>query len=251
MRKILFLLFPLALFSAAFSEKFSVIKPEGECDMAEATEFELSSDNEFFAVDETSNQKITGMKFEGKTKTYYIKTGINRSFSKLPDNSMIENTPLLTINDPQIAEIAKNCLSSEDPVRAVKDSVFKIIVKKTSGFPILKAKDILKLKTGDCTEHAVLTGAVLRAMKIPAVGVAGVVYAKEFGKQRDVFVFHMWCEAYFGGKWIIVDSALPFNDSPNQYIALSYHNLKKHMPPPIDFASRMEKLKNFRIKAIR
>ena len=251
MRKLFLLLFPLIICAASFPEKFSVIKPEGECDMADATGFELSSDNEFFAIDETSNQKITGMKFEGKTKTYFITTGINRSFSKLPDNSMIENTPLLTINDPQIAEIAKYCLNAEDPIRAVKDSVYKLIEKKTAGFPIMKAKDILKLKAGDCTEHAVLTGAILRAMKIPAVGVAGAVYAKQFGKQKDVFVLHMWCEAYYGGKWIIVDSALPFNDNPNQYIALSYHNLKRHFPPPIDFASRMEKLKNFRIKALK
>ena len=251
MKRRLFLILMPFICSASFPDGFSVIKPEGECDMAPASEFYVSSDNEYFTIDETSHQKILGLTFEGKTKIYHIKTGYNDAFPKLPDNSMTENTPLLTITDQEIVKMADEALASDNPVETVKRSVFGIVKKKTAGFPIMRARDILKLKEGDCTEHAVLTAAVLRAMKIPVCGSAGLVYAPVFAKQKDVFVFHMWCEAYYGGKWIIVDSALPSNDEPNQYIALANHSLKTYMPVPIDFIARFEKIKNLKIKAVR
>jgi transglutaminase-like putative cysteine protease len=63
--------------------------------------------------------------------------------------------------------------------------------------------EILRSLTGDCSEAAVLTAALLRARGVPsriALGFASV--------GRGVFIGHAWCEARLGGVWVGVDAAL-------------------------------------------
>lgn len=63
--------------------------------------------------------------------------------------------------------------------------------------------EILRSLTGDCSEAAVLTAALLRARGVPAriaLGFASV--------GRGVFIGHAWCEALLGGNWVGVDAAL-------------------------------------------
>ncbi len=57
---------------------------------------------------------------------------------------------------------------------------------------------------GDCTEHAVLLAAVLRARDIPARVAVGLVHTDTLGG----FGFHMWNEAYIHGTWIPLDATL-------------------------------------------
>lgn len=63
--------------------------------------------------------------------------------------------------------------------------------------------EILRSLTGDCSEAAVLTAALLRARGVPAriaLGFASV--------GRGVFIGHAWCEARLGSAWVGVDAAL-------------------------------------------
>jgi len=63
--------------------------------------------------------------------------------------------------------------------------------------------EVLRGLTGDCSEAAVLTAALLRARGVPArvaLGFASV--------GRGVFIGHAWCEARLGGEWVGVDAAL-------------------------------------------
>jgi transglutaminase-like putative cysteine protease len=63
--------------------------------------------------------------------------------------------------------------------------------------------EILRSLTGDCSEAAVLTAALLRVQGVPAriaLGFASV--------GRGVFIGHAWCEARLGGDWVGVDAAL-------------------------------------------
>lgn len=63
--------------------------------------------------------------------------------------------------------------------------------------------EVLRNLTGDCSEAAVLTAALLRARGVPAriaLGFASV--------GRGVFIGHAWCEARLGGAWVGVDAAL-------------------------------------------
>ena len=65
------------------------------------------------------------------------------------------------------------------------------------------SSEVLRSLTGDCSEAAVLTAALLRARGVPAriaLGFASV--------GRGVFIGHAWCEARLGGAWVGVDAAL-------------------------------------------
>lgn len=68
------------------------------------------------------------------------------------------------------------------------------------------ALEALDSQSGDCTEHALLLCALLRASGIPARPVVGLVYA------GDAFGGHMWVEA-FVGHWRSLD-ALDLDGAP-------------------------------------
>ena len=57
---------------------------------------------------------------------------------------------------------------------------------------------------GDCTEHAVLLAAMLRAAEIPSRVAVGLVYVDSL----SAFGGHMWTEAYLDGHWIPLDGTL-------------------------------------------
>ncbi len=65
------------------------------------------------------------------------------------------------------------------------------------------SREALRDRTGDCSEAAVLTAALLRAANIPSRVVMG--YAT---LQSGVWIGHAWAEAFLGGQWIGVDAAL-------------------------------------------
>jgi transglutaminase-like putative cysteine protease len=64
------------------------------------------------------------------------------------------------------------------------------------------AAEVARDMQGDCTEHAVLLAAMLRARRIPSRIAIGLIY-----DDRIVgFVPHMWTEAWLGGKWVGLDA---------------------------------------------
>ena len=68
------------------------------------------------------------------------------------------------------------------------------------------AAEVIVSKQGDCSEFAVLTAAMCRAVGIPAQVVAGVAYVDDFlGNQG--FGGHAWTQVYIGGKWIGLDAS--------------------------------------------
>lgn len=74
------------------------------------------------------------------------------------------------------------------------------------------ASEAARTGKGDCTESAVLLAAMLRAHGIPSRCVTGLVYSPEFGDQKDVFVYHMWTQAWIEdkpgeGRWVDLDAA--------------------------------------------
>ncbi len=72
-----------------------------------------------------------------------------------------------------------------------------------------------KSKAGDCTEHAVLLAALLRAQGIPARCATGLSYAGDDGfvAHKNVFVYHMWTQAWLKdehgkARWVDLDAAM-------------------------------------------
>ncbi|MBS0208414.1 MAG: transglutaminase family protein [Planctomycetes bacterium] len=87
---------------------------------------------------------------------------------------------------------------------AFEQFVQRKIKNKNFSQALGSAAEVAEHLEGDCTEHAVLLAALLRARKIPSRVALGMVYAPS---ERSM-VFHMWTEAYLGDRWIPLDATL-------------------------------------------
>lgn len=85
--------------------------------------------------------------------------------------------------------------------RAIAQWVNEHIADKGMEHGYASALDVLRSRSGDCTEHSLLTVALLRASGIPARPVVGLA----FGESERAFVGHMWVEAYVDG-WRTLDA---------------------------------------------
>jgi len=83
------------------------------------------------------------------------------------------------------------------------------------------ASVVLKSWRGDCTEHAVLLAALLRAEKIPSRVVVGFVFVP----RASAFAPHMWVEACLEGTWRPLDSTLSQESSAVPRIRVSHSSL--------------------------
>jgi hypothetical protein len=77
-------------------------------------------------------------------------------------------------------------------------------MKKDYGANADRATDVLRQMRGDCTEHALLSVALLRALGIPARRVDGVVY-NQSGDGVAALYWHEWVEAWVGSTWTQLD----------------------------------------------
>jgi len=86
--------------------------------------------------------------------------------------------------------------------------VNKHITRKGMEHGYDSALDVYRSRAGDCTEHSLLTVALLRAAGIPARPVVGLAY----GASEGAFVGHMWVESCVD-EWRTLD-ALDLNLDP-------------------------------------
>lgn len=69
------------------------------------------------------------------------------------------------------------------------------------------ADHVAKTLTGDCSEYAMLGAAMGRAAGVPTRTALGLVYAPGPGG-KPYLAYHMWFEAYCGGRWVPLDPTL-------------------------------------------
>jgi transglutaminase-like putative cysteine protease len=104
------------------------------------------------------------------------------------------------------ARTAETELGGAKGVDALTGWVARYITKKTFSRDFDLASVVAARREGDCTEHAVLLTALIRARKIPARVVTGLALLAGYGK---VFaVGHAWVEWYDGKHWLPADAAL-------------------------------------------
>ena len=85
--------------------------------------------------------------------------------------------------------------------RAVAAWVDGHITRKGMEHGYASALDVYASRSGDCTEHSLLTVAILRAAGIPARPVVGLALSES----DHAFVGHMWVEAYLD-EWRTLDA---------------------------------------------
>lgn len=198
------------------------------------TRYRLTSSNENFSLITTSYQKIISDNTRGKQRVIEVESGpvADSPTSEEERSPYLKDTRFLNLSSAEITGAAMKFKRSPDPVTSVEDYVFKHIKDKILGIPLVPAVDVYHMKRGDCTEHSVLAVALLRKLRVPARAVVGMLLINGFKEKRNVFMYHMWAEAFVKGKWILVDATSPGEKHLNRYIAFAYHNLKTEAPLP-------------------
>lgn len=138
-----------------------------------------------------------------------------------PGDEYLAESMMLPSDDPivrQLAERAAGSIPATEPGRraeSMRRFVYSHIKQKDLGVGFASAAEVARTKAGDCTEHAVLLAAMLRAQQIPARVVSGLIYAEQFEGARDIFGYHMWTQAWVkadgvsgGGRWVDLDATL-------------------------------------------
>jgi len=130
----------------------------------------------------------------------------------------LKATIIVESDNPEIRKLAKRLASPEKDAYATAKKIVTWVatnLEKDYGASADRASDVLRQKKGDCTEHSLLTVALLRAVGIPARRVDGVVYmVNEDGV--PAFYWHEWIEAYVG-EWTQMDPTF------NQLVADATH----------------------------
>jgi transglutaminase-like putative cysteine protease len=114
----------------------------------------------------------------------------------------LKSTSFCQADDPEIQTVAKGIVGQErNSWRASKKIAEWVEKEMTPNYDVgfATAKEIIKNREGDCSEHTVLTVALCRAVGIPARAAVGIMYG------RGLFAYHMWPEVYVG-RWISLDS---------------------------------------------
>jgi len=119
-------------------------------------------------------------------------------------------TRFLQSDREQVIELARRAVGdAKDAAEAVRKTeafVAEYIENRSLSVGYASAAEVAASKQGDCSEFAVLTAAMCRAVGIPAQVVVGVAYVSDFAGHQG-FGGHAWTQAYVGGKWIGLDAA--------------------------------------------
>ena len=211
----------------------------------------LESDDPDFSLLNSPFQKTISSGVHVGKKTITLSAGVDNGRKVPPENRspLLKNTRFLCMNDPSIAACSRQFHAAKNPLLSVEIFVHNTISHKVNGIPLLPAANILKNKTGDCTEHSVLAVALLRSIGIPARAVVGMVLAADYSGLRDVFVFHMWAEAWHRGRWHLVDATTPGEKNAGRYVAFAYHSLKTETP--VSYLQTLAAIQNLKVRFIK
>ncbi|MEO6096856.1 MAG: transglutaminase-like domain-containing protein, partial [Fibrobacteria bacterium] len=132
------------------------------------------------------------------------------SAAVLPPDSLrvyLASNPFLILEDTLLAATAKRLAGGEtDPPRITR-AIYRWVTEsfhfELGAVLFGTSATILRDLTGDCSEAAVLTAALLRSRGVPARIALGFA-----SLGRGVFIGHAWCEAWIDGRWTGVDAAL-------------------------------------------
>jgi len=122
----------------------------------------------------------------------------------------MEPTRYLQSDNEQIIELAGRAVGgtkdAAEAARKIEAFVAGYIENRSLSVGYATAAEVAASRQGDCSEFAVLTAAMCRAVGIPTQVVAGVAYVDDFLGQRG-FGGHAWTQAYIGGKWVGLDAS--------------------------------------------
>jgi hypothetical protein len=170
----------------------------------------------------------------------------------------VKPTRFLQSDDKRIVDLARGAVGDTkdavEAVRRIESFVARYIDNKSMSVGYASAVEVAESRQGDCSEFAVLTAALCRAVGIPAQVVVGIAYVKDFAGLQG-FGGHAWAQACVGadakgknGKWIGLDAAFKSGgrggyDAGHVALAVGHGD-------PGDFFNMATALGRFRIEKI-
>ena len=128
----------------------------------------------------------------------------------------------LNYTDPAIRNLAQEAIGTErdawQAARKIESFVNTYISAKNLDVGWASASDIVKSKSGDCTEHAILTASMCLASGIPARVALGYFYVDQFATVKNAFYGHAWTQVWIAGKWYTIDATRPHQSQCPAYI---------------------------------
>ena len=161
-----------------------------------------------------ASQRVTpGDDGASATLVIDINDNLAATAAEVGDASYLASSAMVDAGDPLIDKLAAravreagaDALSRADAMRA---AVHRYVTSKGLDTAFATASETARTRRGDCSEHAVLLCAMLRAQKIPARVAVGLVYADAFLGREAIFGWHMWTQALIDGHWIDLDATL-------------------------------------------
>ncbi|MBM79793.1 MAG: hypothetical protein CMJ78_04280 [Planctomycetaceae bacterium] len=149
------------------------------------------------------------------------------------DDEFLESSRFLQSKDSEVVRHADRAAGGEVNATKIALKMEKYvrdkITEKNFSTAMASAGEVARSLEGDCTEHACLLAAMLRAKRIPSRVAVGMVYVDRLSK----FGGHMWTEAYLGGKWIPLDATLGKGGIGAGHIKLAQSSFSDDEPSPM------------------
>ena len=173
--------------------------------------------------------------------------------SESPGKEFLQASEFLQSEDANVQKHAEaaagDAKAPAEIARAMEKYVRNTLNKKNFSTALASAAEVAKNLEGDCTEHAVLLAAMLRAKQIPSRVAVGIVYV-ELNKQPS-FGGHMWTEAWLNGKWVPLDGTLGRGGTRAGHIKLGDSSFSDDNATPIStFAPLMLAIGSLQIEVV-
>lgn len=168
------------------------------------------------ALPETGAQRVEVIK--GNEARVVVDVDDLMAATGVDASEYLKASTLIDSSDEKIQALAKEAVSGagDDPAaraEAIRSFVYGYVQEKTLDVGVATASQVCRTKEGDCSEHAVLVAALLRAAGIPSRTASGLVYVDEFLGHDRIFGYHMWAQALLdvdgAPTWVDMDGTLP------------------------------------------
>jgi hypothetical protein len=181
------------------------------------------------ALEDGARQKVLGPAPEGGIRLEVRRTGLPDTGSEgAPDARYLSSSSWLQTESAEVRKALAKALGAEadtkrsDVERAKRLArwVRREVDEQALDVGFATAAEVARDRRGDCTEHAILLAALLRAAGIPSRVRAGLLYLPDGGDGHPAFGFHLWTQAWIGG-WLDMDATLGDREADALHLGLA------------------------------
>lgn len=186
-----------------------------------ATVEQLRSTNVTFSIDSTDddpfsflsskvNQQVKSLSTLGATLTIQRVIPSSPISEGVPQDPPEESCLVKFSSDAeQLRKFLRELPNMPEDALSVASNLTGVVFRKLQKVPLSRyfstPSQSIKQGKGDCKAHAILLMAALRERGIPARAASGLRIVKEKDNDQLSAIYHMWCEAWIGDRWMPLD----------------------------------------------